>query len=656
MGVPLSPIPGTFFEWEDQSDIVIPEIATVSEKPLFCAVVTADKGKETWQVLSGQEWFDMYAVNNVVDFNKHGQPLLQTAMAVNAGAEILCKRVVADDAALANLAIFATVTNTTTQKTNEEGQLLFLDPQGNETTTNDGINTAIIAKSAKVAYSYKSVADCKTLEEVVEAVKESAEEDKQTAADESNDTTTVSVYPLWVIVDNGRGLSRKRVRITPNYQLSKNYNEFFLYDIQIIEGNTYFDPIHFCLNPDTINNGNNISMQYQVNSNSVQIEAFQFNDEIKAFIENVVAELGIATVDGLALDLLFGKNKKAKQITPNLVIDTEDGVDISIIGGQLLLNGSNGSFGDQPIKAEGYGAQVAKAFAGYVMEDPGDPNTAKILKKTDGCYDPIIYNVDRFKIDAVFDANYPDVVKRAIEELVAFREDFMYFRDMGTRYNTIDLIQAADEYNAHNCFCATYCTYYDVIDPYTKKQITVTLPYHMAQYAVRQFNNGRNLPMAGVKYGFTITDMIEDTIEFIPTICPDLNEKEDLVDMRINYATYIDNQLVIETLFTSQQKYSQLSFVNNILATQEVIKAIRTHCPAARYSFIDGEDLEKYRAEVESYIEPYRNNFKSIKLTYVEDPFYTENKIFYAALAVQFRDFVQTELFKITALQSNATV
>ena len=89
MGIPLSPVPGTFFEWEDQSDIVTPEITSVSEKPLFCAVISADKGKENWQVLSGQDWFDMYAVNSLVDFNKHGQPLLQTAMAVNAGAEIL---------------------------------------------------------------------------------------------------------------------------------------------------------------------------------------------------------------------------------------------------------------------------------------------------------------------------------------------------------------------------------------------------------------------------------------------------------------------------------------------------------------------------------------------------------------------------------------
>ena len=79
-------IPGTFFEWDDQSEIVNPEISTVRTMPLFASVVTADKGEEDWTRLYGQDWFDMYAVNDSVDFTRHGQPLLQTAMAVNAGA------------------------------------------------------------------------------------------------------------------------------------------------------------------------------------------------------------------------------------------------------------------------------------------------------------------------------------------------------------------------------------------------------------------------------------------------------------------------------------------------------------------------------------------------------------------------------------------
>ena len=36
MAIPVTPIPGTFFEWEDKSGITTPEITTVASMPLFC--------------------------------------------------------------------------------------------------------------------------------------------------------------------------------------------------------------------------------------------------------------------------------------------------------------------------------------------------------------------------------------------------------------------------------------------------------------------------------------------------------------------------------------------------------------------------------------------------------------------------------------------
>lgn len=640
-------IPGTFFEWDDQSAIVNPEISTVRTMPLFATAITADKGSEDWTRLYGQDWFDMYAVNDSVDFTRHGQPLLQAAMAINAGAELLTKRVVADDATLANLAIIATPVTKEEQRVDDEGNPLYTTPEGEETTTAAG-NTPIMDTITTVTYSYKSASNCKTKQEVIEAIMEAVDTDNESAEE-----GTVS-YLLWIIFDNGRGSSRKRIRISPNYNLSKNYSSYFLYDLDVYESSKTFDTIHFCIDPDIVSNNENISLQYAVNTDSDQISAQQFNDNIRAFMDVMAAAIGTdVTSEPNGMDMLFGCNKKGIAFS-NIRIDTESGVDISIASGAVLMNGTDGSFGDTPIAAATYGAQLAKAFAGYVQGTRPDQFT--ILTAKDGCYDPIIYNVDRYRIDAVFDANYPDVVKRAIEQLVTYREDCFYFRDMGTACNTLDLIMNADMSNLHTKFAGTYCTYYDVINPYSRKQITVTMMYSMVQLVVNQFNNGRNLPMAGIKYGFTITDAIEGTVGFTPTVCPNLNQKEDLVDAHINYATYIDNSLVIETLYTSQDKYTQLSFINNILAVQEVIKEIRRRCPAIRYSFIDGDDLEKYRAEIEEIIAPYTSNFASLTITYMQDSYYTRNKIFYATLAVQFREFVQTEYFRIVALSSDTTV
>lgn len=122
--------------------------------------------------------------------------------------------------------------------------------------------------------------------------------------------------------------------------------------------------------------------------------------------------------------------------------------------------------------------------------------------------------------------------------------------------------------------------------------------------------------------------------------------------MHINYASYIDNRLVLETLYTSQDKHTQWSYINNVMGIQDVVKAIRTRCPIIRYSFIDGEDLEKYRADVEEVLDGFKSNFKALQLQFVEDTTYSQNKIFYAVLQVVYKDFVQSEYFKVTALSS----
>lgn len=635
--------PATIVTWVDESEIRQPEITTVRTMPLYCAVITSDKGTEDWVRLSGQDWFNMYTVGNYIDFNRHGQALLQAGNAIQAGAEMLCKRICAEDACLANLAVIATTKTEQVQATNSAGEPLYTTADGVETTeeqTEDGTpNTPVMVDQTTVSYSYRSAEGCTNRDQVISTIEQDLEGDP---AEEGTQR-----FLLYVIFDNGRGESKKRIRIIPNYTLSRNYANYFMYDLIVMESGKTIDTIHFVLDPDLVFNDSNLSLQYQASTETTQIAVQQYDQNLRDFMDAMIAATGMEETTAVGMDLLYGTTKKQKQIS-SIVVDTEGGVDLQIITGQLLLNGDNGEFGTNPLQAESYARLAAKAFAGY------DPHTGTIDTYANGCYDPRIYDVDRYKIDAVLDANYPADVKRAIEQLATFREDFMYFRDMGTDCNTLELIEFKDFDNLHDKFCSTYCTYYDIIDPYSKKQITVTIMYSMARLLVNTFNNGRNLPIAGIRHGFIIPEAIKNTVGFTPAICPGLNQKEELYEDKINYASYINDELVVETLFTSQDNYTQLSFANNVLAVQHVIKQIRTRCPAIRYSFIDGDDLAKYKAEVEEIIAPYRSYFKKLELTYMSDPYYTENKIFYATLAVQFRDFVQTEYFKVVALGSNA--
>lgn len=612
--------PGVIVEYDDQSAINSLPITEVRNKPLFAAIFTSDKGTEAWTRISGADFFDMYGKS--ISFTRHGQPLLQAAMSINAGAELICKRLVADDAALANLGIVASITTTETevQATDADGNPLYLDADGNQTVEVTETPVMTTVPSTSVKYTLKSAVGAKTIEEAETTMKADLADGE---------------YLLYVIADNGRGTSKKRIKIVPNYKLSRSL-EYTLYTLSVIEGNVEEESMTFSVNPNLIVNDQNISLQSMIRTYSKQLTCIEDPAGMDEFVAAMAAAAGITEEEMYAYDPMFGCTNRGEALS-GITVDTT-GIDLQYSYGQMLQNGDNGTFGANPIKAT-------------------DEWSKQAIAALDGSFDTAIFNVDQYRIDAFVDANYPVSVKRAIETLATFREDFMYFRDQGLGKTSIELIEEACKAEAKNMFCATYPQSYDVIDPYSKRQITVTIGYDLAQLLVAHCNNGRILPTAGMKHKMTIPSCIYGTLSFAPTICPDPegNQKEKLEEMRVNYASYIDNQLVVESLYTSQEKYSQWSFINNVMGIQEVVKAIRMRCPAIRYTFIDGEDLENYKADVTEVIAPFSSNFKQLELEYVNDATYSANKIFYAVLKVVYKDFIQTEWFKVTALSAVTT-
>lgn len=634
--------PGVIVEYNDQSDIPVTlPVTEVRNQPLFAAIFTADKGPEKWTRVSGEEFFNLYG--NTISYARHGQPLLQAAMTINAGAELLCKRLVANDATLANLGIVVKLEDVTAQvqATDDQGNLLYTDAEGNETTeaaAEDGTpNTALYTNETEVVgksiiYSVKSATAANTVAK---------------AKEEITATLGEGEMLLYVIADNGRGESKKRVKITPNYKLSKSLS-YTLYTLAVIEGSSEIESMTFSVNPDLIVAGENISLPSMINTHSTQLTCVAVDENIEALAKAISEARGAIDDDNIYQDdILFGYTNRGVAI-PGVTLD-ENGKDLKNTYGQLLDGGVNGTLGAYPFSED------AAVRAEY---------TKQAVSALSGDFDTVIFNVDQYMISAFVDANYPDDVKAAIADLARFREDFVYFRDMGLGKTDLSLVEECnnkyDPDTDKNMFCATYCQSYDIIDPYTKKQVPVTIGYDLAQKLVAHCNNGCILPTAGMKYNMTIDNAIYGTLSFAPTICPEENgfegnQKEKLEDMHINYASYINNQLVIESLYTSQERNSQWSYINNVMGIQEVVKAIRTRCPAIRYTFIDGEDLERYKADVEEVIAPFQSNFKQLSLEFVSDATYSANKIFYAALKVVYNDFVQTEWFKVTALSAVET-
>jgi Zn-finger nucleic acid-binding protein len=176
------------------------------------------------------------------------------------------------------------------------------------------------------------------------------------------------------------------------------------------------------------------------------------------------------------------------------------------------------------------------------------------------------------------------------------------------------------------------------------------LPYLLALRLVSHVAAGVSRPFAGIANNLTFPEFIYGTVNFLPREVPGLNQKQGFADANINYISYYDGMPTMETLFTNQLEYTQLSFVNNVMGVQEIIKAIRTRCPRIRYTWLDGDDLEKYIDDVKEVLNNYESNYKSLDIKYMADENYEHNKIFYAMLTVQFKDFIQEEYFKIEAI------
>ena len=521
-----------------------------------------------------------------------------------------------------SIIVYAKVAKTEKQKVNEDGEPLYRTPEGEETTDPaDGANTPIMESFVSIGYETSTIAgNANDIEDLKSSAYAAGDFTTKTPGEDAK-------YPLFVIADVGRGISAKKFRISPDFSGSKTV-DYIKYLINVIEGTNVLETMQFALNPDVILNDRNISFENVIKTQSTQIRGYIFEDAIDAMLANISEMSGISQDELSNYDILFAHDKKGKAL-PSIVLESD--IDLTATAGIPLASGSNGSFGTVPRLSEDYSKEIVKVF--------------------DGTYDQVVYDVDNIKLDAIIDANYDSTVKRAIEAFVSFREDCFYFRDLGLGLKTLEDIKAADVESTKNRYCASFCNSYDVIDPYSKKQVTVTIGYSLARILVDHFNKGCNRPLAGQLHEFIFPEIVEGTLNFLPRVIPGFDQKEELFDARINFVSYFDGVPVMESEYTSQEKLTAFSWINNTLAIQEVIKAIRTKCPKIRYSFMENEDLEKYQEDVNAVINKYSSNFSSITLEYAADPMYEENNIFYAVIEVKFKKFVETEIFKITAIK-----
>lgn len=618
--------PTTLIKIEDNSQYQATVRSEIGSTVTAMQGFASERGTEDFVMLRGSAWYSMFGTD--LDFKKYGQALQQAAKMIDAGATVYSKRVVAPDAKLSNVGIYAKV-----QKVAQPGDNF----------------------SVKISYHAVSV-ECQSnnmdrLSSLFEAACPSSPVDG-----------SYVIFPLFVLGTQGRGTYAPRFRITPDFRYSR-LSGIAKYLFETIDPrDTQNEEFYFTAYPDNKERNISTALDMQIEANSDKLRVIGYDDnfiEMLHYIENVV---GLAENSLVVYDFLFGHDNRGNDLSKTVEItktvgegaeattttttetfkiiniDTDSAGTINLQDpfGIALANGSNGSFGEKPLESEYYASELVSLFNGTYAEE--------------------IYNLDSLSIDLIVDANYPDRVKRAIEEFITFREDVFFMRDMGLDITGITDMEYKELNVLHNRYSSSYCNSMDVIDEVSGRYVNVTIMYLIAPLVINHFLNGRSRPFAGIRYGVYWlygTNIKRGSINFVPKVTPTIDEKQQLEDLGVNYVSiYNGNRVVLETLYTSQHvnQHTQLSFSCNVWAIQEVIKALRARCPISRYALASGKDLEAYQTDLKNECSKYSSNFMSFDMQYQADPTYIAQKIYYAVLTVQFYDFFQTEYFKITVL------
>lgn len=660
---------GTKIILEDNSVIPSIEISDSSNQPVIMAAFTSDKGTEDFIEVSGEDFFKQYGTN--ISFKRHGQPLLQAANAINNGAILYAKRVVDPTSKLAMFGVVANVKSETAQykrlKTDSLTGKPAVDPEGNPVYENLYWKAEDVREIAtpelRVKYSQEDAGEGAVAATYnVASINYTAE----TITDEFNgDAKKMSVaflkkfggkensYPLFIITDNGRGVSKKKVFISADTSLGKSA-ESCRYIFDVYEDGTRLESMVFSINPDETTNGYNIFFDSVVKRNSTQVKCYGFDESVLAFFKKIADITGLSEETVAKLDVFNGCDYRGKAVD-QLKIDLSNGdgattINLCSINGLNLVGGENGeTFGNAPINNRTNGNDGTLSVYDKEFE-----------KVFNGEFSDEIYNFDNRQIDVIVDANYPDNVKAAIVDLCKFRQDIYYFRDIGFGYDNYSSIKSrcndfATETN-RSPFVATYCQTYSITDPYTYKIIDVTIGYSLVRLITMHWGNGRNLVLAGKGNGWTIPEMVEGSLNFAPKVTPAEDQQDMMDELRVNYGYYQQGTFTIATEYTSQERHTQLSYINNVLLVQNLIKDIRIQCPKSRYKFISGNDFKTYEEDVNAVIANYNSKFDAIKLTWQQDAVYAANKIVYAIIKVKFKDFAQYEIFRIIAVPIDETI
>lgn len=684
--------PKTRFEIIDETGIQeVPVNAVSHPLPLAMQVYTSDKGPENWHVITSLEAFSRE--NGNISFVKHGQAQLTVAEILRAGGAVLGKRMVAPSADLANVTIRARAIKVIDDNRKNVTAVYFYAK------TFKGIKT--FEDACYQAQNYTPGSDER---DTIPAVADDKNE---------IDVPLFTVTPMGRGVSNlyftiiPEYVSSKSSAKYMAYSFVVRENNEDLESILFtMNPDIIIDGVSQALNPKVKARSGQIKVNMYENElynfmkfisetategDGEDKEAIALNNLINYDILRGVDKQGKTQIGGIVtINTTDNSNKiktqdykitytdsntgelKTKNLWDhfcpsgiNAIDITDEVIGVYLDGGSWGKsdpdkNGKSHDFTEATIlDPKEYNRQVRAVFGGEADTEYNKYNTY--------LFDTLIYDLDANYIDFMCDFGLDNETKNVIIDLANFRGDFMFFADLGLDglSNVAEITNAVSGKSVTQSdgstkteipplnksrYCALYHNTCRVYDPYTAKQIKVTLPFLLAKKIVSHLKEGVGRPFAGILHNITFPEIVDGTINFLPVAMPGVDQKQQLVDLNVNYISKYTQLPVMETMYVNSDTYSQLSYVHNIMAVQEIIKVIRSRCPRVRYTFMDGSDLQRYIDDGNAILNEYATNFSSISMEYMADEKYERNNIFYAIIRVRFKNFIQEEFFKIIAI------
>lgn len=575
-----------------------------SGTPMLLFVFASPKGKDrVVQTVTGglAEFIEKYGKGSGAIY---GQPYMNAYNCASGGDAVLhCLRVTAPDATYAHAHVLAKY------MVNEEGVL-------------------------QVKFVTEAAENLTLASQLVDSYEETDEPDEE-------GYTTIRLFS---VIDNGRGSSSKRFRISTDAASDKSNNfKNYFWEVYEYEGSLNHlstDLVMFA--DDAVVNEINMSVDAVVNGDPNGFVAIDVNYDAFKVIYELYKENNPDTVLTLEdFDLLLGINKYTKKAIENYEIDTmSDGaVSLNSLTGVPLLNGNDGAFAPSTTR-EGKEAREAALNTAYLNAYTGDT-------------DPLIASKTRFPSNLILDANFDLETKKAIAALADRRGDCAAMLDFGTSLPTKESIKEynnsiAQYANTRLITCEAY--YGDVRDPISKKVIRVTATYGLAVEFPSNWviNGGKHVPYAGNEKG-KIVGFIEGSIA--PILDEDIDSElmDELTDLRVNYAKYNQYQEPVRAQQnTRQENNSDLTEQNNVMVLLDIKRDCEELCATYEYNFAEDADLARFNADAKILLDKYKEaQVRSIEAYFDKSEWEAQRGIIHMYVTMAPKDLVKTSIIEI---------